>query len=163
MTEYEIQRCSRKCARTERELQPGETYYSALVPEASGTKRLDYAADAWEKPPEGTIAWWKSRMPGAGTKRAHWAPHEVLLEYFQMLEGDPDKRDVRYLLALLLVRRRIARWEHTERDDQGQELMVLYCPRQELELRVVVQTPTASRVDEIQRELSGLLVTPAAG
>lgn len=162
MFDYDVQRCSRKCAKTDRDLQPGELFFSALVPAGSNFKRLDFAADVWSEPPEGTIAWWKSQMPGIGTKRAHWAPNDALLEYFQSLEQDPTKADVRYVLALLLVRRRIVRWEHSESDDQNQEVMVLYCPRDETELRVPVQMPAPERVLEIQQELSRLLVTPAA-
>jgi hypothetical protein len=165
MTDFEVQRCSRKCAKTERELQPGETFYSALVPEpdSAGLRRIDFAGDAWVDPPEGTIAWWKSQIPGAGNKRAHWAPNDVILEYFQLLDGDPTKVDVRYVLALLMVRRRIARWEDTEADERGQEIMILYCPRQELEFRVAVQVPSAARIAEIEEELSRLLITPTTG
>ncbi len=163
MIDFDVQRCSRKCVKTERELQPGEVYYSALVSEGTHVKRLDFAADAWEQPPDGAVAWWKSQMPGAGAKRAHWAPNDVLLEYFQLLEGDSTKADVRYVLALLLVRRRIVRWEHSESDERNQEVMVLYCPRQETEFRISVQIPAPERVTEIQQELCRLLITPAAG
>ena len=163
MFDIDVQRCSRKCAKTDRELQPGDAYVSALVADGASLKRLDFAADAWDQPPEGTVAWWKSHLPGLGSKRAHWAPNDALLDYFQSLELDPAKSDVRYVLALLLVRRRIVRWEHSETDDQQRELMVLYCPRQEIELRVPVQMPTPERAREIQDELSRLLFTPAAG
>ena len=162
MFDFEVQRCSRRCAKSDRELQPGEVYYSALVESGSELQRLDFAADAWNQPPEGTVAWWKSNMPGAGAKRPHWAPNDVLLDYFQSLERDPAKGDVRYVLALLLVRRRIVRWEHSETDDQNQEIMVLYCPRHEIEFRVPVLMPTRERELEILQELSRLLVTPAA-
>lgn len=163
MSDFEVQRCSRKCSKTERELQAGETFYSALVPEGAGLRRLDFAGDVWIEPPEGTIAWWKSQIPGAGSKRAHWAPNDVILDYFQLLEEDSTKVDVRYVLALLLVRRRIARWEESQTDEQGQEIMILYCPRHEREFRVAVQMPTAARIAEIEGELSRLLITPATG
>jgi hypothetical protein len=163
MLDFEVHRCSRKCAKSERELRPGEMYFSALVPEGTSWKRIDIAADVWVEPPEGAIAWWKSQMPGAGTNRLHWAPNDVILEYFQMLDGDVAKADVRYVLGLLLVRRRIARWEQTETDEHGKEVMVLYCPRLELEFRIPVQVPSDARVAEIQEELSRLLVTRAAG
>ena len=126
-------------------------------------RRVDFAAEAWEQAPADAVAWWKSQMPGAGAKRAHWAPNDVILEYFQLLDGDSAKLDVRYVLGLLLVRRRIARWEHTEIDERGQEVMVLYCPRQEMEFQIPVQSPSPDRVIEIQEELARLLMTPAAG
>lgn len=163
MTEIDIQRCSRRCSQTDRELQPGETYYSTLVPSDSGFQRRDFAAEAWNGPPPEAVAWWKSQLPGLGARRAHWAPNDVILDYFQLLEADPTKNDVRYVLALLMVRRRIARWEQTEMDPSGEERMVLYCPRQELEFRVPVAAPSPERVAIIQEELAKLLITPAVG
>ena len=163
MTDFDIQRCSRKCGKTDRELHPGETYYSVLLPGTDGLQRHDYSAEAWDGPPEEAVAWWKSQLPGLGTRRAHWAPNDVILEYFQLLDGDPTKSDVRYVLALLLVRRRIARWEQTETDEQGRERMVLYCPRQELEFQVPIEAPSPERIALIQEELAKLLITPAVG
>jgi hypothetical protein len=162
MFDFEVNRCTRQCAKTERQLLPGETIYSVLLPDGSEIKRLDYAADAWQEPPETAIAWWKSQLPGANAKRVHWAPNEVILDYFDRLQSDEAKADVRYVLTLLMIRRRIMRIEHVERDESGNEIIVVYSPRQELEHRVPVVMPTGSRATEIQNELSTLLVTPAA-
>lgn len=162
MLDFELQRCTRKCAKTDRELLPGEAIFSVLVADGNEAKRLDFAADAWEQPPADAIAWWKSQIPGGNSKRAHWAPHEVILDYFQRLAGDQSKADVRYVLALLMIRRRIVRLEHTERGETGEETLVLYCPRQETEFRVAVLIPSPLRAAEIQRELSQLLLTPGS-
>ena len=61
------------------------------------------------------------------------------------------------ILALLLTRRRILRLEETEKDEQGRETMILYCPRNENEYSVAAVMPTAERVKEIQEELASLL------
>jgi hypothetical protein len=162
MIDFEVHRCTRRCARTDRELRPGEPFVSVLVPDGSAVKRLDYALESWDQPPDGTIAWWKSRMPGGDSKRALWAPHDVMLDYFQRLDGDDRQADLRFLLALLMVRRRILRLEQTERSPSGDEVLVLYCPRNETEYRVLSRMPTESRAAEIQTELSQLLFTPSA-
>jgi hypothetical protein len=162
MFDYDVQRCSRRCSKTDRELQPGELYYSVLIDAGSELKRLDFAASAWEQPPEGTVAWWKAQMPGAGAKRMQWAPHDALLQYFEALEQQPEQEELRYVLALLLVRRRIVRWEHSEPDEHQREIMVLYCPRQEQEYRVPVPNVGAERVNELQQNLVRLISVPAA-
>ena len=64
---------------------------------------------------------------------------------------------MRYVLALLLIRRRVVRLEETERDDNGCEMLVLYCPRRETTYRVAVAAPNDERTTEIQHELAGLL------
>jgi len=157
MMDFEVQHCTRQCAASGRELRPGEEFYSALVGEGAEVRRLDYATDAWQGPPEGTIGWWKSRIPDRNAQRMRWAPNDVMLHFFEELLDQPDKEDLRYVLALLLVRRRVMRHEETERDDEGRETLALYCPRNENTYRVPVVMPDESRAEEIQQELARLL------
>ncbi len=155
--DYEIQRCTRHCATTGRELAPGEAFYSVLRAEGADLLRLDYGSDAWQGPPEDAIGWWKSQIPDRSTQRKHWAPNDVMLQFFDELAEQPDKQDMRYVLALLLVRRRVMRLEESEVDEQGREIVVLYCPRRDATYRLAVATPSPSRADEIQEELAKLL------
>ncbi len=162
MFEFDIQRCTRRCAKTEREFRPGETFYSVLVAEGAEVVRYDYSQEAWDEPPENTVGWWKSQMPEPNAKKVNWAPNDVMLHYFVELENDPTKADVRYVLALLMVRRRIVRLEETETDEAGNEQLVLYCPKNETDYRVAVLDPSPERAAEIQDELSKLLYADAA-
>ncbi len=158
MLDFEVQRCTRRCAKTDRELEPGEVFYSVLAPEESEIVRRDYCQQAWEGPPEDVVGWWKSQMPEANAKRANWAPNDVMLDYFQQLEQCVDKQDVRYVLALLMTRRRLLRFEDTETDERGVETLVLFCPRNDTEYRVVASIPDQQRAEEIQEELARLLL-----
>ena len=100
-------------------------------------------------------------MPEPHSHKLHWAPNDVMLHYFEQLEGQPDQVDARYVLALLMVRRRVLRIEATEADEQGQETLVLYCARNEAEYRVAAAMPSDERAVEIQNELSRLLQSDA--
>ena len=155
--EYEVQRCTRHCCQSGRELAPGETCYSALISEGADLLRQDYAADAWQGPPDGAVGWWKGQIPDPKTNKMHWAPNDVMLQFFDELAERPDRQDMRYVLSLLMVRRRVMRLEETRRDEQGGEVMVLYCPRRETSYEVSVVTPDQPRIDEIQQELARLL------
>jgi hypothetical protein len=155
--DYEIQRCTRHCAASGRELAPGEPYWSVVLAEGAELRRYDYAIDAWQGPPAGAIGWWKSQRPGAETRRAHWAPNDVILDFFEQLEGQPSGQDMRYVVALLLARRRVLRLEETQRDPQGQEVLVLYCPRRDVTYHVAACVPDEARAEQIQEELVRLL------
>ncbi len=158
MLDFEIQRCTRRCAALERDLAPGEWFYSVLTPRGGSVVRQDYSEESWSGPPEGAIGWWKSQMPDAtGTRKVTLAPNDVILQYFEQLEGDPARQDLRYVLALLMVRRRIMRLEDTEKDEHGQETLVLFCSRNEAEYRTPVALPSETRAAEIQSELIKLL------
>ncbi len=84
-----------------------------------------------------------------------------MLHYFAELEDQVDQADVRYVLSLLMIRRRVFRLEETETDDEGHETMILFCPRNENEYRVDVTTVSQDRVREIQDLLAQLLVDAA--
>ncbi len=155
--DYEVQRCTRHCATTGRELRPGEAFFTTLVSEGATLARHDYSCEAWTGPPEGVLGWWKSRMPEATTKKAQLAPNDVILQLFDQLAEQPDKADMRYVLGLLLVRRRVARQEDSDIDDEGREWMVMYCPRREATLKTLVSMPSDARAAEIQDELARLL------
>lgn len=157
MIEYDIQRCTRRCHATGRELAPGETVYSVLMTQGTSIVRQDYSAEGWQGPPEEGLDWWKGTIADANARRMHWAPNDVMLHYFEQLDANLAKEDVRYVLALLLVRRRIVRIESTAKDPDGQETLVIYCPRNETEYRVKAVIPSREREEAIQQELSQLL------
>jgi hypothetical protein len=161
MIDYEVQRCTRHCATTGRELQPDETFYSTLTAEGSELVRRDYAPEAWHGPPADVVGWWKSKMPGRDARKLHFAPNEVMLDLLESLESQPGMQDMRYVLSLLLVRRRVVRLEETEVEATGREVSLLYCPRREATYRVATVVPSPERTSEIQQELSRLLFANA--
>ncbi|MCC7084899.1 MAG: hypothetical protein IT427_07820 [Pirellulales bacterium] len=155
--DYDHVHCTRHCAATGRELQPGETFYSTLTAEGAKLVRRDFSADTWQGPPEGVVGWWKSHRPATDGQRLQWAPNDVMLDLLEQLADNPVHADMRYVLALLLIRRRVCRLEETEQDEQHQETLLLFCPRRETDFRVSVAMPSEERIQEIQEELARLL------
>ena len=162
MLDFEIQRCTRRCSHTDRELKPGELMYSALISRGADVVRLDFAQEAWTGAPDGTLGWWRSRVPDVSGQKLHWAPNDVLLHYFEQLAGQIDKQDVRYVLALLMIRRRILRLEESTKDEQGRDVLHLFCPRNEAQFEVLASLPDEHRRQDIQIDLAKLLSVPAA-
>jgi hypothetical protein len=159
MLDYEVQRCSRRCAATDRELKDGEICFSVLMADGSGVVRRDYSIDAWQGPPENALGWWKSTIVDPQAGRLHWAPNDVMLNYFERLEGDASAEDTRYCLALLLVRRRVLRLEGSEPDPSGKNVLQLHCGRNDVHYRVVEVSPPPERAAAIQQQLAELLQT----
>jgi len=113
MLDYQIQPNTRRCCVSGRELRPGERYHSVLLDEGGRLVRRDYGADAWRGPPEGAFSFWTGRIPPAQGKRRPVIDDDLLLDCFLRLEGqaDPGRVNFRYVLALLLMRRRRLRFE----------------------------------------------------
>ena len=107
--EYKVGRCSRQCYAEKRPLKEGEWYYSVVLAADEDYERRDYSADAWEGPPEGTLGQWKCRMPISGEKKMVLAPRAVLIDLLRQMEEMPEQTKTRFLLALILLRRRFVR------------------------------------------------------
>ena len=89
--DFEIQRATRHCSATERELRPGEWFYSVLQADGESIVRRDFASESWSGPPDNHLGWWKSKVPDATVKRFHLAPNDVILQYFSELKVIPKK------------------------------------------------------------------------
>lgn len=162
MLNYDVPRCSKICIATSRELKPGERFHSVLLVEQGEIKRLDYSQDGWEGPPSGetieVIGHWKSRLPTPNENKAKLAPNDILLNLFDQLNDDPGKREMRYVLVLLLIRRRIFRLEKEETDaETGRKIMHVYCPKRETGYHVPVDDPTEEQIEHMQETLTSLL------
>jgi hypothetical protein len=169
--DFEVQRSSRRCAATDLPLEPGDVCYSVLEIRGADVIRKDFSSAAWTDPPKDSFAWWRTRIPEPVAKKIKLAPNDVLLELFDQLADDPSHQDMRYVLTLLLVRRRVFRLE-TATDGPGAEAdsdrsgmpsnaMCVYCPKRETSYEVPAAMPDSARIDEIQLRLSDLLIAGA--
>jgi hypothetical protein len=155
--DYDVQSFTRRCSATSREIAPGEWYYSVLVAEGAELKRYDYSLEAWTGPPASAIGHWKSQVPDKTSRRKRWAPNDVMLQFFDELSDQADKQDMRYVLTLLLIRRRVFRLEEERRDAAGNELLTVYCPRRDATYTIPAIMPEQAKIDEIQQQLAALL------
>jgi hypothetical protein len=155
--EYDIERSAKCCAKTGREFASGESFYSVLVADPGGYKRSDFSLDAWHGPPPHAVAWWKSQIPSKTALKPPWAPNEALLNFLDELGEQPDKQDMRYVLALLLVRRRVLRLEEEQHGESGPQRTLFYCPRRDTTYEIPAVLPDPHRADEIQQVLAKLL------
>ncbi|MFK8110600.1 MAG: hypothetical protein AB8B91_00270 [Rubripirellula sp.] len=107
--EYKVSRCTRRCHALDRPLRDGEWYYSVVIEAGDDYERRDYSAESWKEPPEGTVGWWKSRIPDSSEKKLVLAPPEILIDLLRQMERFPERAKSRYLLALMLMRRKLVR------------------------------------------------------
>jgi hypothetical protein len=160
LLDFEVQRCTRRCAASNRALEPGDWCYSVLEVQGADVIRKDFAAESWSGAPEGAVGWWKGRVPEPSAKKIKLAPNDVLLELFDQLAEQPDQADLRYVLTLLLIRRRVLRVDLGANDNE-QNQMSVYCPKRDVTFEVAVSMPNGPRIDEIQNQLSELLIADA--
>jgi hypothetical protein len=156
LLDFEIARCTRRCAASGQAIGAGERYYSTLHMEHHAPVRRDYSAAAWQGPPADCVAWWQSRVADGDAPRARLAPQDVLVNLFSALAEEPAEVEFRYVLGLLLLRRRIVKLEATRHDQCG-EVLVLDCPRREEQFEMLVAPPSTERTVELEKRLGDLL------
>ena len=156
--DYQIQPNSRRCAVTGRELQPGERYYSALVEENQQFVRKDFCVDAWQGPPAGAFSFWTGHVQASNDKAKPRFDDELLEDCFERLEGqtEPGRVNFRYVVALLLMRRRRLRYENSAIEN-GVEKMTLRCLRTNEKHEVVNPRLNDDEMTQVQDEVFSVL------
>lgn len=122
------------CAATGADLTPGELHVAALLehPEESALTRVLYALDAWEAGPElpegaTLFGFWRRRVPEEGERDTHaLVSDDEVMDLFEQMEGATDESQVvfRYLIALMLMRKRRLILERADRDGDVSTLVV---------------------------------------
>jgi hypothetical protein len=123
MDEWEINKPLGQCYGTERKIESGEEYFAALVETAEGLQRRDFCADYWESQKPDVFCYWKTRLPEPGQKKQLFVDDQMLMAFFERLEKEtePEKINFRFVLALILMRKRILKYDDTRTED-GHEI-----------------------------------------
>jgi hypothetical protein len=158
MLEYQIQPNTRRCVASGRELRPGEKVFSVLLDQGGKLVRQDYSAEAWQGPPPGAFSFWTGRVPSGEASRRPQMDDELVLDCFHRLEHENDAGRVnfRYVLALLLMRRKRLRFEDA-RTHNGQEVLCLRCPRSGHRYEVVHPQLSDEEMTAVQEEVGKVL------
>lgn len=114
---YSLGKPTRRCAATGRTLEPGERYVATLVeqPGADRLGRVDFCEQAWAggarpQAPLTLVGSWRAVVASADKPRTQILDDEAMLDLLAQLaepaQTDPARARLRFVLALLLTRRR---------------------------------------------------------
>ena len=155
--DWDIKSRAHTCSRTWREFEEGEFFYTMLVREGGGFRREDLSEDAWKERNNNIepFSFWRSKYePPAPPPPEPIAKDDAegLLRHL-IEKNDPAHRNARYILALMLERKRLLRPVESSDEDMlvyehaaTGETLVLENPRIGLD-----------RIAEVQVEVAGML------
>ncbi len=156
---YEVARPGGRCAVSGREIVPGEKYMAALREMPEGMERLDVAMECWEQVPrEDLLGYWQTTMPHPQQKKKVFVDDEVLCNLFERLAEtqEPLKLNFRFVLGLILIRKRLLVYE-SSRVEGGRDIWaVRFKGRQEL-LDLVDPKLDEPQMQEVSRQLGEIL------
>ncbi len=159
MSEWKFRRRQGACAACEVHFADGDRHVSSLVIVAEEVRREDHCPACFAKR-QGThdLFYWHTRHRIG--KRALQLDLSTLEQLFLQLEGreEPRVRELRYVLCLLLLRKRRLKLDRVVRgtDSEG-EAMILHRPRRKESLRVFVFDFQPERLDALKSDLLRLL------
>ena len=153
----EIPRPSRTCSVSRRDFRPNEPFFSILFGDDASLVRQDVAAEHWAGPPEKFFGWWKStakHVTESPTQRQ--VTGETLQNFFEQLAAHPGDTDTLYILTLLLLRRKLLRYEKDIIDEQGNKFLEVYSLQTNRTYHIPVAMPNHGRLEAIQQQLATL-------
>jgi hypothetical protein len=122
---FEVVRATGVCAATGRPIKPGDEFIAALYESEDGTRleRHDFSLDAWRtgarpNPVSRLYGAWKAVMAPPGQSKQSLVDDESLMDLLEQLgqATEPARISFRYILALLLMRRKVLKYDGTRRD-----------------------------------------------
>jgi hypothetical protein len=131
---FEIVKATGVCVATGAPIPVGREYIAALVESAdrSTLERQDYSLEAWQSgsrpvPISRLFGAWKAIMQAPSEKRKALVDDESLLDLFEQLQEatEASRISFRYILALLLMRKKLLKYDGTRRDGAAKGLVML--------------------------------------
>ena len=163
MTDWEVGRTTGRCAVSGQEFAEGEEFYAALFDRGEHFERVDYSLACWQGPPHGAYCFWKSRVPHREAKRRLLVDDEVLISFFRRLREDTEtvKVQFRFVLALILMRKRLLKYERTV-EEGGAEIWLMKLRNPEELHRVTNPHLADDQIGQVSQQLGAILHEDAA-
>jgi hypothetical protein len=159
--EWSIQSRSERCSITGEPFREGEYFYTLLFHEKDGLRREDLSEAAWKARDSSRepFSFWRSKFepppPPSPEPLGKQTAEDLLRLYMQ--DGDPQRASARYILALMLERKRILK-QVEARKGEGGERILIYEHAKTGEVFVVPEPELhLDQIEKVQMEVSSLL------
>ena len=160
---YDVARPQGVCAVTGHAITPDEKFMAALRETPTGFERVDVSMSAWpDFDRKDIVAFWQTTMPKSEQKKKLFVDDEVLCQLFERLADvqEPAKLNFRFVLGLILMRKRMLIYE-TTRHEEGQggdrELWTVRFKGRDERLDLLNQRLTEEQVGEVSQQLGEIL------
>ena len=159
--DYEIQKPSGACSRCGRELAAGEGFTVALFETDEGFRRDDLcdecsAAQGGESGEPFSL--WQSRVPTPEEPKQRFVGNDVLMDFFEKLDGqdDPAKVNFRFVLALMLMRKKLLVYDASRRDESGGEVWTMHYRHGDTAVEVIHPEMDDDQIAQVTAELGAI-------
>jgi hypothetical protein len=122
MDDWEINKPLGRCWGSGAKIEYGEEYFGALVETEEGLQRRDFCSDYWESQKPDAFCYWKTKLPDPGQKKQLFIDDQMLMAFFERLEKETEQEKInfRFVLALILMRKRILKYDETKIEENNE-------------------------------------------
>lgn len=148
-----------KCVVTGRQIEPDEKFMAALRETPEGFERLDVSMESWEGFDKANVlGFWQTTMPRAEVKKKLFVDDAVLCELFERLAStqEPAKLNFRFVLGLILMRKRMLVYE-TTRYEGDREIWTVRFRGRDDRLDLLNPRLDEQQVTEVSQQLGEIL------
>lgn len=159
--EWKFAKSNQTCQLCEAKFGIGASYFSAIFVCSEGFERRDFCLSCFQdRQPENVYSYWKTAVPDAEEEDARpKVDLDSVLDFFRRLDGDADAKRIafRYVLALMLTRKKVFKLDGSEKREDGSEVLV-FAARKGGEKHAVVQPDIdENEIGAVSEELGQLL------
>ena len=158
MADWEIHKPLGTCSGSGRTIEPGEDFIATLIETAGGFERRDYTAEYWMANRPTVYCYWKSTMPKDDKKKKIFVDNDMLLAFFERLaaETDEEKVNFRFVLTLVLMRKRLVKYDSSRTVD-GKEIWTVKITGRDEIADVLNPQLTEDKIEQLSEQLGQIL------
>lgn len=156
---YEVARPGGQCAACAAAIGPQTRYMAALAETPEGFSRSDLCTQCWEKfDRKNVVAFWQATMPRPEQKKKLFVDDTVLCELFERLSEvtEPAKVNFRFVLGLILMRKRLVIYEATRHEAEREIWSMRLKGRQDL-LDMLNPKLDEQQIKDVSQQLGEIL------
>lgn len=158
-TGYEIARPQGLCAACQRAIAPDEKFMASLRETPEVFERVDICLACWPAfDKTGSLGYWQTVMPRGEQKKKLFVDDEVLCNLFERLAdaAEPAKLNFRFVLGLILMRKRMLVYESSRTEADREIWSVRFRGRQDM-LDMLNPKLDEQQVMEVSQQLGQIL------
>ncbi len=157
---YAVSRPGGKCAATGADILPGDKFMALVKETSTGLERHDYSLDAWDDADKtDALAFWQTVMPQPdAVKKKPFVDDEILAGLFERMADttEENKLHFRFVLGLILMRKRVLVYESTENRDDGEYWLMRFRGRDD-KLAMLNPKLTEEQVKSVSEQLGQIM------
>jgi len=168
-TEYNITRTAGRCAACGREMEPAEEFVATIrqADEDADEEflREDFCMGCWAgAEPDRAAApdvfgIWRSRVPAPKEKKKLFVDDELLVSFFERLADseEPARVQFRFVLALILMRKKLLVYDRSDRGDDGRDVWTLHFRGEKDAHKVIDPNLDEEKIADVSQQLGQIL------